>query len=137
MADRNQISLRIKTIVEGLKEIDKLVSEIDELGGQAGETGQEAKALNAEFQRLQKQQNTISQFQKLNSSIDKTAKDLDTARAKATALGACHGHGGASDKGARQSIRDSTPACQATERHAGGTDRDALEVLQQDEGGRG
>ncbi|MEW8073634.1 MAG: tape measure protein [Candidatus Thiodiazotropha endolucinida] len=87
MADRNQISLRIKTIVEGLKEIDKLVSEIDELGGQAGETGQEAKALNAEFQRLQKQQNTISQFQKLNSSIDKTAKDLDTARAKATALG--------------------------------------------------
>ncbi|MEW8645215.1 MAG: tape measure protein [Candidatus Thiodiazotropha endolucinida] len=87
MADRKQISLYIKTIVEGLKEIDKLVSEIDELGGQAGETGQEAKALNAEFQRLQKQQNAISQFQKLNSSIAKTAKDLDTARAKATSLG--------------------------------------------------
>lgn len=87
MADRNSISLRIKTIVEGLKEIDKLVSEIDELGGQAGETGQEAKALNAEFQRLQKQQNAISQFEKLNTSIAKTGKDLETARSKATALG--------------------------------------------------
>ncbi|MCU7839782.1 MAG: tape measure protein [Candidatus Thiodiazotropha sp. (ex Troendleina suluensis)] len=87
MADRNQISLRIKTIVDGLKDIDKLISEIDNLGGQAGETGNEAKALNAEFQKLQKQQSTISQFEKLNQSISRTASDLDTARSKATKLG--------------------------------------------------
>ncbi|MEW8253773.1 MAG: tape measure protein [Candidatus Thiodiazotropha taylori] len=87
MADRNQISLRIKTIVEGLKDIDKLISEIDQLGGQAGETGKEAQSLNAEFKKLQKQQNAINQFEQLNSKISKTAKDLEIARSKATALG--------------------------------------------------
>ncbi|MCG8073670.1 MAG: tape measure protein, partial [Candidatus Thiodiazotropha taylori] len=87
MADKNQISLKIKTIVEGLKEIDKLASEIDELGGRAGDTGKEAQTLNAEFQKLQKQQNTITQLEQLNSKISKTARDLETARTKATEFG--------------------------------------------------
>lgn len=66
MATKNQISLKVKAIVEGLAEIDKLTSEIDELGGQAGDTGKEAKSLNTEFQKLQKQQNTTEVCTYLN-----------------------------------------------------------------------
>ncbi|MCG8007976.1 MAG: tape measure protein [Candidatus Thiodiazotropha lotti] len=87
MTNKNQITLKIKSLVEGLAEIEKLTSEIEELGGEAGDTGKEAQTLNAEFQKLQKQQNTITQFEQLNSKIGKTAKDLETARTKATALG--------------------------------------------------
>lgn len=44
MATKYQISLRVKPIIEGLVEIDKLTSEIEELGGQTGNTDKEVKS---------------------------------------------------------------------------------------------
>ncbi|MCG7932740.1 MAG: tape measure protein [Candidatus Thiodiazotropha lotti] len=87
MATKNQISLKVKAIVEGLAEIDKLTSEIEELGGQAGDTGNEAQHLNNQFKQLEKQQQAIAQLNKLNGTISKTSADLKKARTDATALG--------------------------------------------------
>ncbi len=86
MAEKNQISLRIKAIVDGLKDIDKLVNEIEALGGEAGDTGAEAKKLNQEFERLKKQQDAIDQFSKLNAQIQKTKTDLSDAAVKSKEL---------------------------------------------------
>lgn len=81
---KDSISLRIKTVVEGLQDIDKLVSQIDTLGGESTETSDEVKALNREFSQLQKQQRVIDEFNRLDASISKTERDLAKARDRAS-----------------------------------------------------
>lgn len=87
MSDRNQIILRIKNIVEGMQDIERLISEIDNLGGESKSVAEESAALNREFEKLQKQQSTIDQLNKLNNTIEKTGDDLAKAEEKAATLG--------------------------------------------------
>jgi TP901 family phage tail tape measure protein len=69
-----ELSLKIKSAVEGLGEVAKLANEIEQLGGDASEVRNKAAQLSDEMAKLGQQQALIDQFKQLAGAA-KTADD--------------------------------------------------------------
>lgn len=87
MSNDLNIALKIKTAVDGLSEVNKLVHEIDTLGGNAIEVADEAKKLGSEIDKLSRQQSLIDQFRKTKDQLQQTDKAMADAKQRAAELG--------------------------------------------------
>jgi TP901 family phage tail tape measure protein len=73
-----ELSLKIKSAVEGLGEVAKLADEIEQLGGDASEVRNKAAQLSGEMAKLGQQQALIDQFKQLSGA----ARTADEALAQ-------------------------------------------------------
>lgn len=86
MASNLELSLKIKSAVEGLGEVDQLAAEIEKMGGDATEMRAKAAELSAEFDRLKQQQDLINQFKALDGAAKTAADGMEQSRVKTQAL---------------------------------------------------
>jgi len=82
-----EVVLRIRALVEGLKDLGLLSDGVDDVGKSSSEAAQTAQALGGALSQLEKEQKLINNFRDLQSEISKTDKSLDNAKKRTAELG--------------------------------------------------
>jgi len=75
-----EVVLRIRALVEGLKDLGLLSDGVDDVGKSSSEAAQTAQALGGALSQLEKEQRLVDNFRDLQSEVSKTDKSLDEAR---------------------------------------------------------
>lgn len=87
MANDYNVSIRLQAVVDGLRDITRLIAEIQDLGGSAGEAGARSERLARELQSLRQSDQLIQDFRALRTTLGSTSAELANAQARAQALG--------------------------------------------------
>lgn len=87
MARNFDLSVRLKTAVEGLNEVTALISEIVDLGGETEEAADRSRKLSDEIRELEKADRLVDSFRKLKNETKDTTDELDRAQKEAQRLG--------------------------------------------------
>lgn len=87
MARNFDLSVRLKTAVEGLNEVSALISEIVDLGGETEEAAARSRKLSDELRELDKADRLVDSFRKLKNETRDTTDELDRAQKEAQRLG--------------------------------------------------
>lgn len=86
--ERNlELSVKLKTAVAGLAEIQKLIGEIDGVGGATEEAAGRSRALSDEIKKLEDSQKLVDNFRNIRLEVNKTGDELSNAQAEAQRLG--------------------------------------------------
>ncbi|MDF1691776.1 MAG: tape measure protein [Zhongshania sp.] len=86
--ERNlELSVKLKTAVAGLAEIQKLIGEIDGVGGATEEAADRSRALSDEIKKLEDSQKLVDSFRNIRLEVNKTGDELSDAQAEAQRLG--------------------------------------------------
>lgn len=85
--ERNlELSVKLKTAVAGLAEIQKLIGEIDDVGGATELAAGRSRALSDEIQKLEDSQRLIDTFRDIRVEVNKAGEELGNAQAEAQRL---------------------------------------------------
>ena len=87
MAKNYDLSVRLRTAVEGLNEVSRLIAEIDELGGVTEESASRSQSLSDEIRKLQKAEDLVGSFRKLKLEVEDTGEELGKAQQETQRLG--------------------------------------------------
>lgn len=86
--ERNlELSVKLKTAVAGLAEIQKLIGEIDDVGGATELAAGRSRALSDEIQKLEDSQKLVDNFRNIRLEVNKTGDELSDAQGEAQRLG--------------------------------------------------
>lgn len=87
MARNFDLSVRLRTAVEGLKDVTGLIQEIEELGGETQSAAKQSRQLGEELQELERTQQLVDDFRKLRTEVGRTGNELHDAQSEAQRLG--------------------------------------------------
>lgn len=87
MARNFDLSVRLRTAVEGLQEVQALIGEIQDLGGETERSAARSKALSDELRQLERSQRLIDNFRDLRQEVNRTGDELQDAQQRAQTLG--------------------------------------------------
>tara|TARA_R110001592_G_scaffold363400_1_gene688138 strand:- start:10053 stop:13514 length:3462 start_codon:yes stop_codon:yes gene_type:complete len=85
--ERNlELSVKLKTAVAGLAEIQNLIGEIDNVGGATEIAAGRSRALSDEIQKLEDSQKLVDNFRNIRLEVNKTGDELSDAQGEAQRL---------------------------------------------------
>jgi tape measure domain-containing protein len=85
--ERNlELSVKLKTAVAGLAEIQNLIGEIDNVGGATEIAAGRSRALSEEIQKLEDSQKLVDNFRNIRLEVNKTGDELNDAQVEAQRL---------------------------------------------------
>lgn len=87
MARNFDLSVRLRTAVEGLRDVTALISEIEDLGGTTEGAATRSKELSDELRELEKKQSLVDNFRDLRQEVNRTGDELQEAQQEAQRLG--------------------------------------------------
>ncbi|MFW6344766.1 MAG: tape measure protein [Halomonas sp.] len=87
MARNFDLSIRLKAVVEGLKDLATLAQEIEEVGHSSDETAEHAAELGRRLQDTQEAASAATRFERLQDALEETGDQLDNARRETELLG--------------------------------------------------